>query len=129
MPTKSVQLSDDDAATLHELLAATGESETAILQRATARGIQELRVERGLIAYQRGADSQEAATIAGLPRAAFLDMLAEHGITMLHGPSTLASELDALANLLDSPRLAAVAALLTDSERESPIDGSHPGGH
>jgi hypothetical protein len=129
MPTKSIRLSDDEAQRLRDLGAETGEPESVILRRAALRGLQELRLERGLLAYLDGASSAEGAAIAGLPRAAFLDALAERGIVMLRGPSTLASELDALATLLGNSRLAAAAAKLTESEREDPADGTHPGGH
>jgi hypothetical protein len=128
MPTKSIRLSDAEADSLRELRAETGESEAAVLRRATVRGLQELRLERGLLAYLGGTTSHEAAMIAGLPRAAFLDLLAERGIVMLQGPSTLASELDALATQLGNPRLAAAAATLVESKREYPGDGAQSRG-
>ncbi|MGH2587598.1 MAG: hypothetical protein ACRDJE_21985 [Dehalococcoidia bacterium] len=114
MPAKSITLSDDELRELRDLLTATGETEAAALKRATLRGLRELRFEQGLLAYLDGADSAEAAAIAGLPRAAFLAALAERGVPLLSGPSTLASELAFLATRLDNSRLAAVAdALIT----------------
>jgi len=116
MPAKSITLTDDELRELRDLLTATGETEAAALKRATLRGLRELRFEQGLLAYLEGADSAEGAAIAGLPCAAFLAALAERGVSLLNGPSTLASELTFLAERLNNPRLAAAADTLIERE-------------
>ena len=116
MPTKSITLSDDEAADLDELIAATGEPEAVTLKRAALRGLKQLRIEQGLLAYLDGSASDDAAAIAGLPRAVFLATVADRGLPMLAGPSTLAAELEFLAARLGSQRLAAAAGTLTDRQ-------------
>lgn len=117
MPAKSIQLTDDELAALDDLSDVTGEPAEVVLKRAALRGVKELRLEQGLLAYLQGADSADAAVVAGLPRVAFLDRLVERGIPLLAGPSTLASELDFLARRFGSSRLAAAAASLAETDR------------
>lgn len=97
MPTTSIHLTDEELAELDQLRAVTGEPAAVLLKRAARRGVKDLRLEQGLLASVRGADSTTAATIAGLPRATFLAALADHAVPMLTGPSTLATELESLA--------------------------------
>ena len=115
MPTKSIVLSDEEAAELREVLNATGESEASVLKRATLRGLKQIRLEQGLLAYLDGAGSAEAAATAGLPRAVFLAALADRSLPMLTGPSTLAAELEFLATQLGSARLSAAAEAVSRS--------------
>jgi predicted HTH domain antitoxin len=115
--TKSIRLTDAEAAQLREYLATTGEIEAAALKRAALRGLRELRLEQGILAYLETRNSTAAAEIAGLPRAEFLQVLIDKGITILDGPSTLAAELGALAEHLDSQRLAAVAKQLSEADQ------------
>jgi hypothetical protein len=112
MPTRSIHLSDADAEGLEQLHAATGKTEDVLLEQAVLRGLQALRIEEGIRAFKSGLGSSEAAVIAGLPRAVFLHEMAERGVTILDGPSTLAEELAALAQDLGNTRLAAVARKL-----------------
>ena len=109
MPTKtvrvSVQLSEEEAEELRQLQAATGESKEDVLRRAAVQGIRDLRLEQGIRAFKEGGSSSEAATIAGLPRAVFLQMLIDRGITLLDGPSTLGPALAELGRRLGDSRL------------------------
>ena len=79
------------------------------------RGLKELRLERAILSYLEGRDSSAAADIAGIPRAGFLQVLINKGVTLLEGPSTLAVELEALAARLGNDRLAAAATKLGDT--------------
>jgi hypothetical protein len=115
MPTKSIRLSEQEAAELRQYLAATGEVEAVALKRAAMRGLKDLRQEQALLTYLEGRGAFEAAQIAGLSRAEFLQLLVEKGITVLEGPSTLGAELDALAREFDSERLARAAKQLDPS--------------
>lgn len=117
MPAKSIELTEDELASLDDLIAVTGESTEVVLKRAALRGVKELRLEQGLLAYLQGADSADAAAVAGLPRVVFLDRLIERGIPLLAGPSTLASELDFLARRFGSSRLSMAAASLVELDR------------
>jgi hypothetical protein len=116
MRTKSIRLTDDEAADLKRFVAATGEVEATVLKRAALRGLEQLRLEQGILAFVGGAGSAEAAEIAGLPRAIFLQTLIDKGITILQGPSTLAAELESLGADLGNEKLQRVARKLAGSE-------------
>jgi predicted HTH domain antitoxin len=115
MVTKSIRLTESEAADLRRYLDVTGEVEAHVLKRATMRGLRELRIEQGILAFRQGRWSSEAAEIAGLPRAEFLWLLTEKGITILEGPSALADELAHMAEQLGDERLAAIARELHQS--------------
>ena len=113
MLIKSIRLTEDEAAELREYLEATGEVEAVTLRRAAMRGLREMRVSHAIQQYVEDRDSERAAQIAGLPRAEFLHLLAQKGISVLDEPSTLDVELHALARQFDDSRLDAAANELT----------------
>jgi len=113
--TKSIRLSEEEAEHLQRYVGLTGEVEAAVLKRAAMRGLKEMRLEQGLLAFFRGqgnVGSSDAARIAGIPRAEFLQILVDRGVTMLHGPWSLAAEIESLAEYVDDEELAAVPATL-----------------
>jgi hypothetical protein len=117
MLTKSIRLTEEEAAELRGYLDATGGVEAAVLKRAAMRGLREMRLERGILAYLDGQSSTEAAEVAGLSRGEFLQVLIDKGITILEGPSTLAAELVELAHRFGDQKLLDVARKL-DETRE-----------
>jgi predicted HTH domain antitoxin len=114
MRTKSIRLTEEEEAALRQYVQATGEVEATALKRAAMRGLREMRLEQGILAYLNKASSSEAADIAGVPRAVFLQELMDRGITILDGPSTLRAQLEKLAELLGNERLAQAAAELAE---------------
>ena len=112
MLTKSIRLTEEEAAELREYLDISGEIEAVALKRAALRGIRELRLSEAMLQYLAERDTERAARVAGLPRAQFLNVLAEKGISILAEPSSLASELENLAHRFGNERLAQVAAEL-----------------
>jgi len=94
--TKSIRLSDAEAREVAAYLSIVGGTEAALLKEATLRGLREIRLARAVTAYIEGASSSEAARIAGLPRAPFLQALMDRGVAVLRGPSSVEAELDAL---------------------------------
>ncbi len=104
--TKSIRLTEEEAGAVQELVGHTGEVEAAVLKRAMLRGLQELRTENAILAYLRDRDSASAAEIAGLPRARFLDILIERGISLLTGPSTVLDEVADLAEAISPGSIA-----------------------
>lgn len=116
MPTKSIQLTQEEATELERFVAATGQVEAEVLRRAALRGLEELRLERGVRAYLEGKDSYEAAEIAGVGRAEILWELMERGVTILKGPSYMAETLQSLAEELGNEKLAAVARKLGETQ-------------
>src|SRR6266851_9148552 len=97
LTTKSIRLTKQEAAELREYLDITGEVEAVALKRAALRGIRELRLAEAIRVYLDERDTEHGARVAGLPRAQFLHVLIEKGISVLDGPSSLATELDGLA--------------------------------
>jgi hypothetical protein len=112
-----VHLSDDEAEALRQLQAATGESEEEILRRAAVQGIRDLRLEQGIKAFKNGSGSGEAAAIAGLPRAIFLQELIDRGIEMIGPEPSLATQLATLGRILGDERLTEAAKFLTSQEQ------------
>lgn len=112
LTTKSIRLTEQEAAELREYLDITGEVEAVALKRAAIRGIRELRLAEAIRVYLDERDTEHSARIAGLPRAQFLHVLADKGVTVLAGPSSLATELESLARRLGDQHLARVAAEL-----------------
>jgi predicted HTH domain antitoxin len=112
LTTKSIRLTEAEAADLREYLEITGEVEAVALKRAAIRGIRELRLAEAIRLYVEERDAGHGARVAGLPRAQFLHVLAEKGISVREGPSGLASELDALARRFGDQELARAAAEL-----------------
>jgi hypothetical protein len=113
MQTKSIHLTDEEAASLGAYVTVTGEAEAAILKRAVLRGLADLRLEQGILAYVNGEDAAAAAEVAGMPRAIFLQALIDRGISILDGPP-LGPQLEYLADSLGSDRLAAIARKLQE---------------
>jgi predicted HTH domain antitoxin len=107
--TKSIRLNEEEARDLEELVQATGEVEASVLKRAALRGLRDERLDKALLHFVNGASSSEAAALARMPRARFLDLLADRGVAILDSPSTVPEELEAVAALLGDERLAEVA--------------------
>lgn len=83
--------------------------EATALKHAALRGLREDRLDHAVLEYLRQRNSSQAAAVANLSRAEFLNVLAQRGITLLDEPSTLATELENLAEDLSNERLARAA--------------------
>ena len=113
--TASIELTDREANELRQLARLTSADEGELLRQAALQGLSMLRFEAGLRAMSEGKGSSQAAEIAGLPRAEFLQRAMDRGITILEGPSTLTTELQDIARERGSERLARAAAQLAES--------------
>lgn len=109
LTTKSIRLTEEEVADLHEYVEISGEIEAVALKRAAVRGIRELRLTEAIRVYLDERDSEHGARIAGLPRAQFLQVLTEKGISILDGPSSLTSEIEGLARRFGDRRLSDAA--------------------
>ena len=116
MITKSIRLTEEEAAELRSFVAVTGEVEASALKKAALRGLYEMRLEHGERAYLRGMTSGQAAEAAGVPHVALLEALMDRGVKLLDGPSTLPEELRYLAKALHVAKLEAVAERLAGGE-------------
>lgn len=115
MITKSIRIDEAEAAEISSYLQLVGGTEASLLKEAVERGFRDVRLSRGVLAYLDGAPTAEAARIAGLPRALFLHSLAERGIALLRGESSVGAELGALFH--------AEAATDTASEADAALSG------
>jgi hypothetical protein len=79
------------------------------VKRAALSGLRDERLGKAMQHFVNGASSSEAAALAYMPRAQFLDLLADRGVAILDSPSTVPEELEAVAALLRDERLAEVA--------------------
>ncbi|MBI3971201.1 MAG: DUF433 domain-containing protein [Chloroflexi bacterium] len=116
MITKSIRLTEEEAAQVRQYVEATGEVEAAVLKRAMLRGLKDIRLERGILAYLEGHGASEAAAIAGLGHAEFLWELMERGVQVLKGPSHMAKTLDRLGRELGDEKLIAAGRTLAEAE-------------
>src|SRR5689334_16800295 len=117
MLTKSIRLTEEESAQLREYLEQTEGVEATVLKQAAMRGLREMRLEQGLLAYLDGRSSTEAAEVAGLSRGDFLQVLIDKGITILEGPSTLGSELVELGERIGDEKLRDVAKNLDELKK------------
>src|SRR5260370_16444982 len=101
--TISRRLTEAEAAELRAYLDVSGEVEAVALKKAALRGIRELRLGEAILLYLDERDTERAARVAGLPRAQFLNVLAEKGFSVLDAPSTLTFQLDRLARRFANP--------------------------
>jgi hypothetical protein len=88
-----------------------------LLLRAAIRRLRAERIEQAVLLYLDGAGSAEAADLARVPRAEFLDLLASKGVALLDAPSSIPEELEAMGKMLGDDRLTDVAHLLRGRER------------
>lgn len=120
MLTKSIRLTEDEADELDSIVRQSGEVEASVLKRAALRGLREDRLDRAVLLYLQGTSTSEAADFARVPRARFIDLLANKGISLLQGPSTLPEELEHIAQLTGDTQLAEVAAAIGGSRGPVP---------
>ncbi len=59
-----------------------GETEATAMKRALRRGLQAERLDQAFLAMLRGASTTEAAQIAGLPRAVFIEQCLDHRVAI-----------------------------------------------
>ena len=117
MITKSIRLTEEEAASLRRYVELTGEVEANVLKRAALRGLGDLRLERAIARYLETGDSHKAGEIAGIGRAPFLWEAMERGVQILRGPSRMEDTLQALGTELGDERLIAAGRKLAASKQ------------
>jgi hypothetical protein len=127
MVTKSIRLTEDEAAELRAFVERSGETEAAVLKRAALEGLRMHRLQAGIAAYLAGSDTQSAADLAGIPRAQFLHELMSRGVHVLRGPSTVLDEVAHLADVFGDDRLRAAVEAVAAESGASPPDSGRPG--
>lgn len=112
MITKSIRLTEEEAERFKHYVAATGDVEANVLKRAALRGLHQMRLEQGTLAYLNGKTAGQAARFAGIGTVELLEHLMDKGVNLLDGPSTLAEELEGLAKALEKAQPADAAGEL-----------------
>jgi hypothetical protein len=105
--TKSVRLTPAEVQQWAEFTTFTGETEATAMKRALQRGLQAERLDQAFLAMHRGASTAEAAQIAGLPRAVFIEECLDHQVAVDGPDDDWLSGLERAAAVLDAklPRL------------------------
>ena len=93
--TKSIRLTEEEARSLGDLVAAHAASESALMRQWVLRGMESFRIEQAVLAYQRDeVDLRDGAALAGIPVGAFIDELAERRVALLYDPESIQPEID-----------------------------------
>lgn len=95
--TKSIRLTQDEAAELAQLVEGTAYAEAALLRQWTLTGMQQFRRAEAIRAYQDGdVDIWQAAEQAHLPLGVFLEELAARKVAVLEALDAFGPGLSAL---------------------------------
>jgi hypothetical protein len=95
--TKSIRLTEAEAAELAQLVTGTAYAEAALLRQWVLAGMQQFRVAEAIRAYQEGqADLPQAAARARLPVALLLEEMAARKVAVLEASDAFGPGLTAL---------------------------------
>ena len=96
MPSISARISDDDEAELAAVIELLDEDKSTVIRKALAEGLETLRRRVAIERYQSGEVSvNQAARIAGVSLAEWLEIARDHNLTTQLSPDDL--EADAAA--------------------------------
>lgn len=100
MATISARLPEDEAAELEKVATLLGLDRSTTIRKALDEGLHEMRVKRAVEAYQSGdASVNQAARIAGVSIAEWLEIARDRNLTTQLGPADLAADADAAREL------------------------------
>jgi predicted HTH domain antitoxin len=100
MPSISARIPDDDNHALEEVAALLDEDKSAVIRRALREGLTELRVQRAIEQYQSGSVSvNQAARIAGVSIAEWLEIARERNLTTQLSPDDLDTDVESAREL------------------------------
>jgi len=95
MTSISARIPDEDEAELEEVAQLLGEDRSSTIRKALREGLEELRVRLAVEKYQSGeASVNEAARIAGLTVAEWLEVARERNLTTQMKPEDLEDDAD-----------------------------------
>ena len=90
MPTVSVRLPDADAESLDAAVELLSEDKSSVMREALRRGLADLRTQHAVARYQTGdVAAMEAARLAGLSVAEWLEVARAHDLTTQLSPGDL----------------------------------------
>lgn len=100
MPSISARLPDDEKETIEEVAALLEEDNSTTIRKALREGLRELRVRVAVERYQSGeASLSEAARIADVSLAEWLEIARERNLTSQLSPEDLEADVDAARDL------------------------------
>ena len=100
MPSISARLPDDEKEAIEEVAALLEEDNSTTIRKALREGLHELRVRIAVERYQSGAVSlNEAARIADVSLAEWLEIARERNLTSQLSPEDLEGDVDAAREL------------------------------
>jgi hypothetical protein len=95
--TKSIRLTEEEAAALAQLVEGTAYAEAALLRQWVMAGMQQFRLTAAIRAYQDGqVNVQQAAARAHLPVAVLLEEMASRKVAVLEVPEAFGPGLTTL---------------------------------
>jgi len=100
MPSISARISDDDESELEAVAELLGEDKSSVIRKALDKGLTELRVRLAVERYQNGDLSvNQAAGVAGVSIAEWLEIARERNLTTQLTPSDLEADAAAARDL------------------------------
>jgi len=100
MPTISARIPEDDEAALEEVAALVDEDKSTVIRKALREGLTELRIRRAIEQYQSGeVSTNQAARIAGVSIAEWLEIARERNLTTQLSPADLDGEVETARDL------------------------------
>ncbi|WP_290812750.1 UPF0175 family protein [Halovivax sp.] len=95
MPSISARIPDDDEEALEEVAALLDEDKSSVIRKALREGLSDLRIRVAVERYQTGEIStNEAARVAGVSVAEWLEIARERNLTSQLSPDDLAADAD-----------------------------------
>jgi predicted HTH domain antitoxin len=100
MPSISARIPDDEREELDDVADLLGEDRSTTIRKALAEGLRELRIRRAVERYQSGDVSvNQAARLAGVSVAEWLEIAHERNLTTQLGPDDLDRDAAAASDL------------------------------
>lgn len=100
MPSISARIPDDEEEELAEVIEILGEDKSTVIRKALSEGLGSLRKRIAIQRYQAGEISvNQAARLAGVSVAEWLEIAREHNLTTQLKPEDLDSDVDAAREL------------------------------
>lgn len=100
MPSISARIPDDEEEELAEVIEILGEDKSTVIRKALSEGLGSLRERVAIRRYQAGEISvNQAARLAGVSIAEWLEIAREHNLTTQLKPEDLDSDADAAREL------------------------------
>lgn len=100
MPSISARIPEEDEAALEAVAVLLGEDKSTVIRKALREGLADLRIRVAVQRYQSGEIStNQAAQVAGVSIAEWLEIARDHNLTTQLSPDDLAADADVAREL------------------------------